>query len=286
MQAIITSLGRAIGLMSNVLLMFVFIFTIYSIVGHTLYSGVLRVKCVSKAVAASCNANATANAAPDVFMWGGDICESVPCPSTIAACPAPNVCQITRLNPRGGYAGYDNLAASLLTLIVATTSDNWQDITYMLTGSVSTAGSVAYTFMMSILVFLSMIALNIFVAIISSTFADVRGDQQSAFSEEEKQETVETATVEPTKDTEDGLEDASKVVDLNEISWSVPRPPGWIAPAYQSDAVEILVQHPVFDNCVTFSIIANTVCLAMVRFVAVLPSPSPIQMHWSCHNEH
>ena len=32
----------------------------------------------------------------------------------------------------GGYAGFDNLAASVLTLIVATTSDNWQDMTWVL----------------------------------------------------------------------------------------------------------------------------------------------------------
>lgn len=274
-RAILASLGRAAEGMGNICLMFFFFFSIYAIVGMALFGGGLRTQCVTAAEAQACECCsdgrltvngtdgclATGELAPcpekkNAFIWGGKACDVVTCPGAIDCdVEAGNVCMIVGYNSRGGMAGYDNVLASFLSLFIATTGDNWQDITWVYKWSPTNTSSIAYPFFVSIQVLLTMTAMNIFVAVICGAFDEVRAESHhSAFVEDGEEQTEE----------EEDLDDGS-------AEWIVPRPRSWTAPPYQSDALERLTEKPIFDGVSTFLIGLNVITLS-------LNSPS---LHWN-----
>ena len=253
-RAILNSLGRAAEGMGNIGLMFGFFYAIYMIVGMSLFGGALLTACVTEEEAEACNATLHPPTKPtNMLIWGGDMCDVLDeCPGSFADCEdGGNVCMIVGDNTRGGLAGFDNAPAALLSLFIATTGDNWQDMTWVLQWSPGSSSGLAYPFMVSIQVLMSMVAINIFVAVICGAFDEVRaemGDGESAFAEAA------------------GDEDAQKEDEDDEDSeWQVARPKGWEAPSYQSDAIEKITEATWFDVVSTSLIIANVGTLCMIH---------------------
>lgn len=183
-RAILSSLGRATTGMGNIVLMFFFFYSIFAIINIGLFGGALRTACVSMEVASQCVP--VEQEVSNIFIWGGKQCEVLEkCPISFMACKEPNVCMIVGQGTRGGFAGYDNLASALLSLFIATTGDNWQDITWLLYWSPVDANMLAYPLMLIIQILCTMVAMNIFVAVICDAFDEVRQEgQTSAFAEE------------------------------------------------------------------------------------------------------
>ena len=269
-RAILASLGRAADGMGNICLMFFFFFSIYAIVGMALFGGGLRTQCVTAAQAQACeccsdgrltvngtDGCASGELAPcpeksNAFIWGGKACDVVRCPGAIDCdTDAGNVCMIVGYNSRGGMAGYDNVAAAFLSLFIATTGDNWQDITWVYKWSPTTTSSIAYPFFVSIQILLTMTAMNIFVAVICGAFDEVRSEtHHSAFEEGDDGE-------------DDGVEDDDDDEDDGSAEWIVPRPKDWTAPPYQSDSLERLTEKQIFDGVSTFLIALNVITLSI-----------------------
>jgi voltage-dependent calcium channel L type alpha-1D len=272
-RAILASLGRAAEGMGNICLMFFFFFSIYAIVGMALFGGSLRTQCVTQAEADACECCAdgmltvngtdgclaTGELAPcpektNAFIRAGKTCDVVTCPGSITCdADAGNVCMLVGYNSRGGMAGYDNVMAAFLSLFIATTGDNWQDITWVYKWSPTTTSSIAYPFFVSIQILLTMTAMNIFVAVICGAFDEVRAESHhSAFAESDEEEEEEADSGDAEEEEDDGSEE-----------WIVPRPKGWVAPPYQSDGLERLTEKASFDGVSTFLIGLNVITLSM-----------------------
>ena len=274
-RAILTSLGRAAAYLSNVVLLFVFFFCVYGILGISLFGGVLRISCVD-----------ISNATGSILIhddWGGEVGDYVNCPTSIH-CAAEEACQIVSEGTRGGFAGFDSLPYAILTLISATTGDNWIEIAYALMDTDANMASVAIPVMLSITFLLTLVALNIFVAIIGAVFAEVRdASQLSAFSEtagladylsddsDSDDETEDTLPVGlrpqdlARKSSLDSTSDSSTTADETP-NYSVPRGRNWTKPVYHVEALETVVASPWFDGIVTFAIIGNTCSLTYPYF--------------------
>ena len=253
-RAILTSLGKAIGLLGNVVALFMFFFCVYTVLGMSLFGGALRMSCIVdsndlKSVGHS-------GGSIDMFKWGGEVGDKpAHCPPSLV-CGEAETCAIHSEGGRGGYAGFDNAMVSLLSIFVATTGDNWNEIAWALLDSTTNTNWFGWLFLLSISFFCSLIALNIFVAVVCAVFGDVRGDAvNSAFSEE-------AALGYYDSDEDDDDNDMS--VDMNESfhSWEVPRPRDWTRPFYHSDKMEMVTESPLFEAVVTLAIIANTGTMA------------------------
>ena len=288
-RAILASLGRAAEGMGNICLMFFFFFSIYAIVGMALFGGSLRTQCVTAAEAAACECcsdgrltiNGTAGClatgelrdcnemgADNAFVWAGKTCQVVNCPGSISCGsgsegdPETNVCMIVGDNSRGGMAGYDNVFAAFLSLFIATTGDNWQDITWVYKWSPTTTAPLAYPFFVSIQILLTMTAMNIFVAVICGAFDEVRAESHHGAFEESDEEDEEEGEEGAEGDEAEGAESDAAAED-EQGQWIVPRPKGWTAPGYQSDDIERITEKPWFDGASTLLIGANVVTLSM-----------------------
>eukprot|EP01052_Picozoa_sp_SAG31_P008201 SAG31_NODE_408_length_16015_cov_77.203569_5_plen_1180_part_00 len=252
-RALLSTLSEAVGMMRDVATVFAFFFAFYIVLGMGLFSGRLRTKCLSPAILAASNMNVSEMTAEfNPFHWSGrpgDMVSS--CPISLN-CDSEDLCVITNENPRGGFQGYDNIASSLLTLIVATTGDNWQDLTFSLMDEESYMAP--YLYHLSINLLLSLVGINLFVVVISSTFARVRERQANA-------EYVESLTTMPYSDSEDEEE-----MDPDHKSWVPEQPDGWVAPFYHLPAAEKLVSAGEFEAGVTLAIFGNTISLCMTHY--------------------
>ena len=135
--------------MANICLMFFFFYSIYSIIGVSLFGGALRTICATPEVVAACVPTGAAEKT-NMLLWGGKKCDVVTCPGSLSYCSAPKSCMIVGDNTRGGLAGYDNVVQAWVSLFIATTGDNWQDITWTYVWSPAFAAPIAYPFMISI----------------------------------------------------------------------------------------------------------------------------------------
>eukprot|EP01047_Picozoa_sp_COSAG01_P065060 COSAG01_NODE_8718_length_2686_cov_7.882226_1_plen_718_part_10 len=258
-RAILSSLARAVEGMGNICLLFCFFFAIYTIIGISLFAGATRTQCVSLSVASACNATDAKDAGPNMLIWGGETCDVVDCPGSMGNCESPNVCMIVGDSVRGGLAGYDNAMAALLSLFIATTGDNWQDITWIYAWSPGSSAPLSYAFFVSIQVLLTMVAMNIFVAVICGAFDEVRAEENhSAFATEERlDQTGKRVSVDS--------EQAGSPREQSDDGWAVPRPVGWVAPGYQSDSVERITEEPWFDASSTVLILLNVITLSLTH---------------------
>eukprot|EP01043_Picozoa_sp_COSAG02_P044611 COSAG02_NODE_4002_length_5929_cov_5.601201_1_plen_1604_part_10 len=249
-RAILTSLGRAATYLSNVVLLFVFFFCVYGILGISLFGGVLKISCVD-----------ITNVTESILIhddWGGQVGDYVNCPTSVH-CAAGEACQIVSEGTRGGFAGFDSFPYAILTLISTTTGDNWNEIAYALRDTDANMAIYAIPLMLSITFLLTLVALNIFVAIIGAVFAEVRDESaMSAFTE--------SAGIADYLSDESESEDETVSSMDEKPSYSVPRARDWTKPLYHIEALEPVVASPYFDGMVTFAIIGNTCSLTYPHF--------------------
>eukprot|EP01050_Picozoa_sp_SAG11_P006731 SAG11_NODE_535_length_8688_cov_2.395809_2_plen_1974_part_00 len=257
-RAILTSLGQATQFLGNVIALFMFFFCVYTVLGMSLYGGALNMACVP---ASDSHAVVQDNAPHDMFRWGGTVGEVVEhCPPSLL-CESDEVCMIVSTGLRGGFAGFDNVFASLLTMFCATTGDNWNEIAWAFLESPANSSTFGWLFLLSISFFCSLIALNIFVAVICAVFGDVRGDTvMSAFSEQ-----IAMGYYESDDEDEEELTKGLIAVDMSDSmhAWVVERPRNWTRPFYHSDEIELLTEKSAFEGIVTTTILLNTCTMAM-----------------------
>jgi voltage-dependent calcium channel L type alpha-1D len=254
-RAILTALGRAATYLSNVVLLFVFFFCVYGILGISLYGGVLRITCEDVT-------NVTGPLAIH-DDWGGSVGDYVHCPASIH-CTPNQACQITSEGTRGGYAGFDSLPYAILTLISTTTGDNWNEIAYALMDTDANMAAYAIPVMLSITFLLTLVALNIFVAIIGAVFADVRESSElSAFTESAG---LADYLSDDSSEEDDAMDDLVEIGWDENLNYSVPRGRNWTKPPYHIQLFDMIIASPYFDGFVTLAIIGNTISLTYPHF--------------------
>lgn len=271
--------------MADVVLVLFFLYVLCSIVGMTLFGGALRTRCVSQAEAAAFAAKMGAglvepstlkvyssdpapsqfNDTSTLFWWDKEdadtqIGDVVPCPVSIRCGQEDDVCQIYRPNARAGYAGFDNVMTSMLSMIVLTTGDNWQDIAYVLVQSEASAAPFAYYFIGVINVVLAMLVVELFTAVICSTFAEVReaGAASAFVSDVATLPTYHTQSSD--EDSDEDEVDGGRTAHSKGTDWGQPKPA-----FYQLAKLEDTVLGEGFESLVLGLILINSVALAVVH---------------------
>lgn len=274
--------------MGDVLLVLLFLYVLCSIVGMTLFGGALRTRCVTQAEADGFADEYLSGALDEqllktydsdpgqlqledsstLFWWDkntyaiGDI---VMCPVSIH-CPQPKVCQIFRQNPRAGYAGFDNVVAAMLSMIVLTTGDNWQDLTYVLVDTEAVAAPFAYAFIGTVNVVLAMLVVELFTAVICSTFSEVReeGAATAFVSDVAQLPTYHSQSSDEGSDDDVALllvtGGQEEVKESKGSTWGQPK-----KAFYQVSGLEQTVLSDGFESLILAFILLNSVALAVVH---------------------
>ena len=80
-------------------------------------------------------------------------------------------------NPQGGFQHFDHIGGAVLAVLQVAVPDSSYDILHIALGSEPAIRPVTYLFMTSMSVFLTFLMLGLFVAVVTGTFARVRGRQ-------------------------------------------------------------------------------------------------------------
>ena len=153
-----------------------------------------------------------------------------------------------------------------MSMIVLTTGDNWQDITYVLTDTEAVAAPFAYIFIGTVNVILGMLVVELFTAVICSTFAEVREEgAASAFVTDVAQlPTYHSHSSDEGSDEDDEamlLGNAGREVQHSKGSaWGQPKPA-----FYQVAKLEETVLSDGFESLILAFILLNSVALAVVH---------------------
>ena len=202
MRTLIGTVIRAIPMIGNVLLLCVFFFTVFGILGLQLFMGAFRNKCFTAAGAAGC----AAHAANDDVVACVDAATVFPDDPTIGsyvllaqdseqycarweaahwpgyACPDGQRC-LKHRNPHGGLIHFDDIAHAWLTIFQCITLEGWTPIMYAAMDAV-TGWSVLY---FVLLVFTGgFFLLNLALAVITEVYDEESAEARMAADEAEE----------------------------------------------------------------------------------------------------
>ncbi|KNC49505.1 voltage-gated Ion Channel superfamily [Thecamonas trahens ATCC 50062] len=166
-RTILDSLRKSWTLLLNVVLFLGFFFSVYGIVGISMFGGSLSRRCLPPGASLD-------TLPPDIPPL---FCSFSTSKGT--TCPEPLVC--TRVeNPSYGFVSFDNIWLATLTMFIVMTLEGWSSIMYSIMQS---EYAISALYFISLIIFLSFLVVNLFVAVIVEKFGQVRREEnRSAFS--------------------------------------------------------------------------------------------------------
>ncbi|PIC33562.1 hypothetical protein B9Z55_013496 [Caenorhabditis nigoni] len=191
-QRIEQLLKRSSQQVKNVTLFFVFFMTLYAIFGIQLF-GRMDYHCVQPKTDPN-NVTIMDLAIPDTMC----------APEGIGGyeCPAPMVCMQLNLNAKGeGFYGmFNDFGASVFTVYLAASEEGWVYVLYDCMDSLPSY--LAFLYFCTLIFFLAWLVKNVFIAVITETFAEIRVQ----FSEmwQKKEVTLDEGFRKKLEKTEDG----------------------------------------------------------------------------------
>ncbi|GAA5899990.1 hypothetical protein JCM8208_005559 [Rhodotorula glutinis] len=185
-QTILHSLKRAAPLLVKVGLFVAFAMVLFSIIGVQAFRGSWSRNCVW-IDPAGVLANFTMDQPCGSFLTAaGERFSYLTSAGSLAAeppkgftCAAPSICVETG-NPVNGAWSFDNIFAALMQVVVLASANTWTDIMYSM---MAADLSVSALYFIVAVVVLDYFLLNLLVAVITSTFGDIRSEtKHSAFA--------------------------------------------------------------------------------------------------------
>ncbi|KPV76292.1 uncharacterized protein RHOBADRAFT_52318 [Rhodotorula graminis WP1] len=185
-QTILHSLKRAAPLLVRVGLFVAFAMILFSIIGVQAFRGSWSRNCVW-VDPAGVLANVTMDqpcgsyltAAGERFSYLTSDGSLAPEPPKGFTCAAPSICVETG-NPANGAWSFDNIFAALVQVVVLASANTWTDIMYAMMQADLTVSALYF---IVAVVILDYFLLNLLVAVITSTFGDIRSEtKHSAFA--------------------------------------------------------------------------------------------------------
>ena len=156
--------------MANVLMLFVFVFLVFGIVGMELFKGSLRNRCAlpgfAELAAAADGMEPVELAAAQAVLDTGRACTRGSTKS-IAMCADGTTCETFASNPMHGVISFDSVPTALIALVMATTFDDWADAMYLLMGSFS---PYAWLYFVLIVLIAGFFVVNLFLAVVYLEF--------------------------------------------------------------------------------------------------------------------
>ncbi|GAA6010255.1 hypothetical protein JCM11491_005413 [Sporobolomyces phaffii] len=185
-QTILQSLKKASPLLVRTSFFIAFSMLIFGIIGLQSFRGSFQRHCqwidpagvIPNVVSEqNCGGHYNSTGYPVSYLTNGG--STVPEEPKGFLCAAPSICIETE-NPWGGARSFDNIFASLLQVVVVASANTWTDGMYAM---MSADYFVSCLYFISCLVLINYWFINLFTAVITSTFADIRDEtKHSAFA--------------------------------------------------------------------------------------------------------
>eukprot|EP00817_Percolomonadidae_sp_ATCC50343_P003370 CAMPEP_0117433000 /NCGR_PEP_ID=MMETSP0758-20121206/12422_1 /TAXON_ID=63605 /ORGANISM="Percolomonas cosmopolitus, Strain AE-1 (ATCC 50343)" /LENGTH=2577 /DNA_ID=CAMNT_0005223347 /DNA_START=40 /DNA_END=7770 /DNA_ORIENTATION=- len=171
-RAIVDSISESLNFMVNVVSFLVFFFVVFGIMGVEFYQN--SQNCTVSGVVRSCF-----EAIPTQYCGKeGNVLGSF-------VCPGDQVCISEGLtSPNFGFTNFNNMFYSFLTMFQVATLTGWTDLMYPLMNSENEYLTMVWFFVMIVL--MSFIIINLFMAIVTSLFEVIR-EKQIEEQEQEKE---------------------------------------------------------------------------------------------------
>ena len=161
---IVSSIAAAVPSLIDVCSLLLFAFTIYGIIGISLYAGGMENRCFVKAEEGT--------AVEDMLMSNPELFCSTDLEAFTEASPCPVNMECFKFeNPQGNRQSFDDIGAAFLSIFVVSTMEGWVDMMYPLQRS---AASWAWIYFVTMLMFITFIVLNLFVAVVCMSYAEIR----------------------------------------------------------------------------------------------------------------
>ncbi|KAK0551675.1 calcium channel protein [Tilletia horrida] len=187
---ILQSLKLAAPLLVNVTFFIVFFMILFSIIGIQSFRGSYRRACVwfepgASPVASSgyslqqlCGGYVDANGVTQGYL-SADL-DPIGAPPKGFICPVGQLCVELDTNPMSGIQSFDNIVASLLQIVIIISSNGWSTTMYNM---IDSDYFVSCLFFIISLIMMNFWMANLFVAVITNTFATITAEtKQSAFT--------------------------------------------------------------------------------------------------------
>lgn len=229
MKIILETIKASMRPLFDTVLLSCLLFFIFGIVGLQLFQGAMNRRCYTGDSSTGYTLDTSISR-----LCGGEF-----------SCPSTHTCIFSDESPNFSTTNFNNIPDCFLTIFVAITLEGWTDVLYQLQDSFSWWPATIYFILL--VLFGSLFTLNLALAVISDTYADMIGDdeeeEEGQESEEQEAEgdpeiTPRVALKAPNKDTEDGRRSFQQWMHLVATA-------SWL------------------ENTITGIIIANTVTLSM-----------------------
>lgn len=142
LRVLVNSIFYSLPMMKDVLLLTVFAFFLFGILGVQLFAGKLRQRCFVDATGL-------------LDETVDSLCRrsSVPGSQDWYACPLGSSCLMEASNPNKGVTGFDNILQSWVTIVQCTSLEGWVDVMYMAFEAVSYWSCIYFIMMIMLIAF-------------------------------------------------------------------------------------------------------------------------------------
>lgn len=162
-QTVLETIVDALPLFGQACLLVLFLLMAYALTGMSLWTGGLHYQCSPKPI----NINASEP------VWGLTCPACLPCGDTAGRCDRLPAEPFIR-SEEYGFTGFDNFVQAMLTMFVQMTGDNgMQDIPFALGQAGVVLNGFGWPMMASGVIILTILALNLFLAVCCSVFDEV-----------------------------------------------------------------------------------------------------------------
>ncbi|CAB3406502.1 unnamed protein product [Caenorhabditis bovis] len=233
-------LKRSSQQVKNVTLFFVFFMTLYAIFGIQLF-GRMDYHCVQP--------NTDPN---NVTIMDLAIPDTMCAPNGIGGyeCPPPMVCKQLNLNAKGeGFYGmFNDFGASVFTVYLAASEEGWVYVLYDCMDSLPSY--LAFLYFCTLIFFLAWLVKNVFIAVITETFAEIRVQ----FSEmwQKKEMTLD--------------EEFRKRLEKTEDGWRLIRLDGEVETQGPKQKLQLMLRSVYFQCFVIIFVVLNAIANAMIVY--------------------
>jgi len=166
LRVLVQSLLGALRLLGDVLLLAVFVFFIFGVIGVQLFAGQLHGRCYDEGLGSLVEEETR-------------LCSMQ---QSGRRCPTGMACLEYEYGPQNDIIGFDNIGQACLTIFTAITLEGWTDTMYRLMDAVH---DVACIYMLMAVVVGAFFFLNLALAVISTAFQDEMNGVRSAAIEEQ-----------------------------------------------------------------------------------------------------
>ncbi|ESO06390.1 hypothetical protein HELRODRAFT_64539 [Helobdella robusta] len=206
LKTIVGALMEAVRRLRDVMILSLFVLSIFALIGLQLYSGLLTRKCIKLykelGIANSTNETFIQQYVNNESNWIMTPDGSKPLLCGGGECPANTSCVQTDTNPDLGYTSFDNFGWAMLCAFRLMTQDFWENLYQQV---IRAHGKGNMLFFIFVIFFASFYLVNVILAIVAMAYDDCRRqDQLDAEEAEAEQAEWEDAQEECEEEEEDG----------------------------------------------------------------------------------